>query len=112
METQKYQYQNAFFSGSVKGTSSVPQSFPANRFEFLNGTHFDHFVKGTEISCVSGVWNEKEYRKEIRKGIHGGEKIPTFDGYNQSPFPYWSSVPLTYASILASFSKFEVLIRC
>lgn len=34
-----YKAMNAFFSGSVKGFSTVPFWFPANFFQFLNGTY-------------------------------------------------------------------------
>ncbi|PRP88674.1 hypothetical protein PROFUN_02770 [Planoprotostelium fungivorum] len=98
---------NAFFSGSIKGYPSIPNYFPANRFEFLNGTVFDHPVEGVEIYSVRGIIAEEEYEKMIQE-----MSSPNFEGFNATPFPYWSSEPLTLASALAAVSKYIALSRC
>eukprot|EP01117_Protostelium_nocturnum_P014607 TRINITY_DN5574_c0_g1_i1.p1 TRINITY_DN5574_c0_g1~~TRINITY_DN5574_c0_g1_i1.p1 ORF type:complete len:633 (-),score=214.00 TRINITY_DN5574_c0_g1_i1:12-1910(-) len=110
VETGDYEFQNAFFSGSIKSSSSVPQFFPANRWESLNGTWSDRPFKGGVIEMVHGVPKKSDYMSWIKNPPNG--PIPTFDGFNSDPFPFWNSEPLTYASILASFSKYEALTRC
>ena len=47
--SNKYKAFNAFFSGSVKGLSSLPFWYPANFIQFLNGTNV------TEIEALKNL---------------------------------------------------------
>ncbi|CAF4447464.1 unnamed protein product, partial [Adineta steineri] len=55
----KYQPFNCFFSGSVKGFNQLPFWYPANIYQFLNGTTFDpnHFDinNGSLVDAIVGV---------------------------------------------------------
>ncbi|KAK3098312.1 hypothetical protein FSP39_018295 [Pinctada imbricata] len=108
-----YRPWNAFFSGSVKGSHTLPFEYPFNRLEFLNGTKIpdhDHFPRGATIIGMQGVQSPAWYKAEIKK-THFGYKVPTeFKGYNTDNagfFPFWSSVPYTYVSTLLALSKFN-----
>jgi hypothetical protein len=79
---------NAFFSGSVKGLSSLPFWYPANYNVFLsNGTSFDpntlpQSALGDTVIGVKGVMTEEEFQKQLKEK-HFNVTVPIdFEGYN------------------------------
>ena len=116
---KKYKPFNAFFSGSVKGFSSLPFWYPANFDQFLNGTTVtDPASLGRGdlekvVNGVQGVLDEETYQ-EMLKQTHFGQATPLeFDGYNvkNNIFPFWSSQPYTYAVSLLALSQYNNLIE-
>jgi len=61
--TKEYRHMNAFFSGSVKGFSSVPFWYPANFFQLLNGTDVNPSKFDLKDSMVD----------ELVIGVRGGK---------------------------------------
>ncbi|CAF1597868.1 unnamed protein product [Adineta steineri] len=114
----KYQPFNCFFSGSVKGFNQLPFWYPANIYQFLNGTTFDpnHFDINNEslvdaIVGVSGYINETTYQRMISEK-HFNVSTPTiFNGYNVpgGEFPFWSSQPYTYSVTLLALAQYNNL---
>ena len=91
---------------------SMPFSYPANRLEFFNGTHFkdDKFPKTMKhIIGFQGHVTPAEYA-EMLKRPHFGKMTPaTFDGYNSEPgsfFPFWSSDAYSYAATLLALAQY------
>ncbi|CAF1410409.1 unnamed protein product [Adineta steineri] len=114
----KYQPFNCFFSGSVKGFNQLPFWYPANIYQFLNGTTFDpnHFDinNGSLVDAivgVSGYINETTYQRMISEK-HFNVSTPTiFNGYNVpgGEFPFWSSQPYTYSVTLLALAQYNNL---
>lgn len=114
--SNKYKKLNAFFSGSVKGFTSLPFWYPQNFIQYLNGT----FVPESQIpesdldlviAGVSGSIDEKTYQ-DLLKQKHFGVQTPIdFAGYNTKGnfFPFWSSEPYTYAVSLLALSQYNNL---
>jgi hypothetical protein len=110
----KYKAFNAFFSGSVKGESSLPFWYPTNFVQFLNGTTVDPSKTPTSvleyvINGVSGLIDEAQYQT-LLKEPHFGQATPIdFPGYNTQAnlFPFWCSEPYTYAVALLALSQFH-----
>ncbi|XP_038058841.1 uncharacterized protein LOC119730137 [Patiria miniata] len=106
-----YKPLNAFFSGSVKGTSTMPFYYPINFLEYVNGTkiplndtHID--LDSSVVLAMSGVVPHEQYKKMVQEP-HFGHQTPTeFPGYSNSVFPFWSSAAYTYASTLLTLSQF------
>ncbi|XP_038064437.1 uncharacterized protein LOC119734887 [Patiria miniata] len=106
-----YKPLNAFFSGSVKGTSTMPFYYPMNFLEYVNGTkiplndtHID--LDSSVVLAMSGVVPQEQYKKMVQEP-HFGHQTPTeFPGYSNSVFPFWSSAAYTYASTLLTLSQF------
>ncbi|RNA10229.1 transmembrane [Brachionus plicatilis] len=105
---------NSFFSGSVKGFTSLPFWYPANFLQYLNGTDVDPNnldEKDFEdvIFGVKGTIDENVYQKLLHVP-HFGQMTPIdFNGYNEKGefFPFWSSEPYTYSVSLLALSLFK-----
>jgi hypothetical protein len=112
--SKKYMKLNAFFSGSVKGFTSLPFWYPINTLQFLNGT----FVKESDVSNkdldyliggVSGSIDELTYQKLLTQTHFGAQTPIEFQGYNTvgNIFPFWSSEPYTYAVALLALAQYQ-----
>ena len=116
--TFKYQPFNCFFSGSVKGFNQLPFWYPANIYQYLNGTKLDpnHFDINNQslvdsIVGVSGYINETIYQKMISEKHFNISTPTTFNGYNVpgGEFPFWSSQPYTYSVTLLALAQYNNL---
>lgn len=109
----KYKPWNTFFSGSGKGLKSMPFSYPANRLEYFNGTHFtdDKFPSGLEnIIGFQGHVAPDEYADMLKRPHFGTMTPMAFDGYNSEPgefFPFWSCDAYSYSVTMLVLSQFE-----
>eukprot|EP01133_Synstelium_polycarpum_P009146 gene9146-10731_t len=104
---------NSFFSGSLKGMSTFAIFYPSNYCYLINGTQCDpHISNPSEyemIAAMSGVVSEATYQ-ELVKEKWVNESTPTnWISYNPSPFPFWSSKPLTYSLSILALSKAIIL---
>ncbi|KAK6985584.1 hypothetical protein BgiMline_015171 [Biomphalaria glabrata] len=102
---------NAFFSGSAKDMLSLPFWYPANRFEYLNGTaikDWSTIPNSTFLYGVSGYIQPDAYNAMLTQPHFGMPTPLTFPGYNtnSSMFPFWSSAPYTYTTTALAVSKF------
>jgi hypothetical protein len=114
----KYQPFNCFFSGSVKGYNQLPFWYPANIYQYLNGTSFnpDHIDTKKDslidsIVGVSGYINETTYQRMISEKHFNVSTPTTFNGYNVpgGEFPLWSSQPYTYSVTLLALAQYNNL---
>lgn len=114
----KYKPFNCFFSGSVKSFSELPFWYPANDYQYLNGTKFDPSTIDTTQSSltdtivgVNGYINEDEYQQMINQKHFNVSTPTTFNGYNvpKAEFPFWSSQPYTYAVTLLALAQYNNL---
>jgi hypothetical protein len=114
----KYEPFNCFFSGSVKGENELPFWYPANIYQFINGTTFDpdHVNPRTQslvdsIVGVSGYINETIYQRMIAEKHFNTSTPTTFQGYNVpgGEFPLWSSQPYTYSVTLLALAQYNNL---
>ncbi|CAF0987485.1 unnamed protein product [Rotaria sordida] len=114
----KYQPFNCFFSGSVKGFNQLPFWYPANIYQFLNGTTFDpdHFDTENQslmdsIVGVSGYIDETTYERMISQKHFNVSTPTTFNGYNVpgGEFPFWSSQPYTHSVTLLALAQYNNL---
>jgi len=111
--------ENAFFSGSLKGFTSVPMFYPQNFDQFLNGSiihnlTYHDLLEGDLMVSVSGYVLPALYDVYLEEKWTGFDTPTTFPGFNQPPseyflFPYWSSPPLTDAMALLAFTKYASL---
>ncbi|KAH9489150.1 hypothetical protein Btru_052324 [Bulinus truncatus] len=106
---------NAFFSGSAKDVQSLPFWYPANRFEFLNGTVIDDWStipNATFVYGVSGYIEPKKYNAMLAQPHFGVSTPLIFPGYNSnsSIFPFWSSASYTYSSTILAVSRFNNIV--
>ena len=95
----------------------MPFSYPANRLEFFNGTHFsdDKYPDTFEhIIGFQGHVTPAEYAAMLKR-THFGQKTPmTFNGYNSEPgefFPFWSCEAYSYSVALLALSHYENIIK-
>lgn len=94
---------NAFYSGSVKGTTTLPFVYPANRK--VGTPNANYFLYGME-----SVISEEEYLKMTKEPHVSNMTTPMeFHGFNNdtSAFPFWNSPPYTYATTLLALSQYE-----
>jgi len=106
--------ENAVFSGSAKGMTSLPFFYPANVHERLNGKplQLDRSRPGMApdaLIAMRGIVEKSEYEAMVDQRHFGVPTPTTFDGYNSAhgdQFPYWSSPALTYAVTLVALSKY------
>lgn len=110
---------NAFFSASVKGDTTIAFEYPANFGQYINGDKLDNFhdnykaVNAKLMYGVRGYIEEEEYEKMMEKvWVYGTPLVKEFQSLNKNPFPYWSSPALTYSVALLAIAKFNHLERC
>lgn len=110
----KFNTLNSFFSGSVKGFSTLPFLYPGNLVQFLNGTDTNpNEITEKEINnviyAIRGYVNENEYQKMLAQKNFGFYTPIDFHGYNtrENIFPFWSSTPYTYAVSLLAISQYQ-----
>lgn len=89
-----YQPWNAFFSGSVKG-STTRTNYPVNREESK-----EMYLRGVE-----GVMSEAEYKAELIKD-HSPIDFHGYNGYDDY-WPFWCSEPYTYVTTMLALAKFS-----
>ncbi|KAL9653326.1 hypothetical protein ABK040_001962 [Willaertia magna] len=107
--------ENAFFSGSIKGTNDYPFYYPMNVCNYLNGTKINpNLDNGDAISSklmvgVQGMIDENVYNGDLMKRKWFGGKVPVdgFKGFQYDEFPYWSSPGLTYSITQLVFTKYR-----
>ncbi|KAK7104725.1 hypothetical protein V1264_019392 [Littorina saxatilis] len=110
-----YKPWNVFFSGSAKGSTTLPFAYPANRIEYLNGTiiHDDqHFPKDPFFFGMRGFVPESQYAQQL-KVKHFGMTTPTkFTNFNQPGdyFPFWSSPAYTYANAMLALARYDNIV--
>lgn len=114
----KYQPFNCFFSGSVKTFSDLPFWYPANVFQYINGTTFDpdhddatYDALSNSIVGVRGYINETVYEQLIAQKHFNQSTPTTFNGYNvpRGEFPFWSSQPYTHSVTLLALAQYNNL---
>ena len=109
---------NAFFSSGRKGLKNLPFWYPANRFQFINGTHVTSPETLAELprdmffAAMQGFVPGDQYEAMLNRS-HFGVKTPTtFLGYNAAgwnSFAIWSSEAYSYAAALLAVSLFDGL---
>ena len=110
---------NAFFSGSVKGSTTLPYNYPINRWQFANGTTIPwqsvswDMVEDDLGLAFSGVVSEAEYQWMMSAQNNPlGMQTPTdFRGYNKdgAGMVFWRSEPMTYAAGMWTLAQCSVL---
>jgi hypothetical protein len=105
---------NCFFSGSVKSLEQFPPFFPANFMQFINGTEVYHNSSQSAlipslITGMQGIVSEEQYARMLDEKWFDFSVPEKFDGFNQMPFAFWNSEPLTYAFSLLGLSKLQVI---
>ncbi|XP_071111866.1 uncharacterized protein [Haliotis cracherodii] len=107
----EYKPWNAFFSGSNKGETTSPATYPVNRIELFNGTRVPiadncRIHRGNEpfIFGVEGIIPEVTYENMTSK-CHSPV---VFHGYNDQDryFPFWSSDAYTYVTAMTGMAKY------
>jgi hypothetical protein len=128
----KLRLDNSFFSGSVKGDTSLPFSYPANLIRFVNGTIIPPLNATTHDASDNVAIAMLGVISEVRFSYHDGDVAvlqsqlmfaqseydallaahpfnsttpTTFDGYNTSAFPYWTSDEMTMSVIALALAK-------
>ncbi|XP_012938109.1 uncharacterized protein LOC101859330 [Aplysia californica] len=106
---------NAFFSGSAKGFSSLPFWYPANRFEYLNGTAIhdrSNIPNSTFVLAMEGHVSPQTYEQMVKQTHFGMPTPVTFRGYNYGDgyFPLWSSVPYTYSTTMLALARYNSIV--
>ncbi|GAB1602210.1 Hypothetical predicted protein [Argonauta hians] len=101
----EYKPWNAFFSGSVKGMTTLPFLYPYNRFENSSSML-------RQLRAVEGLISEKEYMAMTKVPLPEFNNMTTpmeFKGFNadDSVFPFWTSEPYTYATTLLALSHYR-----
>ncbi|CAF0740228.1 unnamed protein product [Didymodactylos carnosus] len=119
----QYEPQNCFFGASFENYKQFPYWYPANIYQFLNGTNFnpkDYHLQLDDIAStidnvicgVQSLIDEQEYTQMLKQ-LHFNVSTPTtFNGYNQpdAVFPFWLSQPYTYSTTLLALSQYNNLI--
>ncbi|GFO07640.1 hypothetical protein PoB_003414500 [Plakobranchus ocellatus] len=108
---------NAFFSSGRKGLNTLPFWYPANRFQFINGTRLseehNQLPKDMFFASMQGFVPAQQYEAMLNQ-IHFGRRTPShFPGYNApgwNSFAIWSSEAYSYASALLTLSLYDRLL--
>lgn len=116
---QNFKPWNAFFSSGRKGLRNLPFWYPANRFQFINGSYLTLLDTQTKLpvdmffAAMQGYVQTEQYESMLNRS-HFGDKTPTtFPGYNAkdwNSFAFWSSEAYSYASALLAISLFDRLV--
>jgi hypothetical protein len=108
----------AFFSGSVHATNTLPLFFPANTILLMNDTTHVVSCNSTSVpfgdntfQVVQGQMTEAEYQRVLAEGCAGAPSMPNFTGLNamDSPWPFWSSPPLSKALGMMAIADMSTL---
>jgi len=94
IDENKIRWENAFFSGSIKGLHTIPFIFPGNVMET---------VQDLTIYGFRGIMPENEYQQIL------AEKHSSMDGplgKRSKAFTFWSSPVVTKAVVLLALAKF------
>ncbi len=80
--------------------------------KYINGTPFspDSNVNADVTLGVQSIFPRDEYEAELKKKHFGGLVAPDFQGYNSSPFPFWSSDAFTHASVMLALTQYRALV--
>jgi hypothetical protein len=104
---------NAFFSGSVKGMSSLPFFYPSTYDFYLNGTKADMSTSSSitsELVCsVDRLIPVDDYERMIHQTWYQVDVPTTYHGFNKDVFPLWSSAPMTYSMSILALSRYLAL---
>ncbi|KAG2375253.1 hypothetical protein C9374_009876 [Naegleria lovaniensis] len=103
-------HENAFFSGSVKGSNDYPYWYPSNYCEYLNGTKIrpvnQDDITSELIVGVEGIIEPSKLYDQMLKEKWFNMTVPTqFHGFANEGFPFWSSPALTFSMSQLVFSK-------
>jgi hypothetical protein len=113
-------YECAFFSGSIHAFNSLPFFFPANTILLMNDTSqvvncSSEAVPFGDLTfqAVQGQMSEADYQHYLTAGCAGTPAEPAYRGLNDpsSPWPFWSSRPLSQALGLSAVAEASVLFR-
>ena len=91
----------------------MPFSYPANRLEYFNGTHFtdDKYPSTLEnIIGFQGHVTPDEYAAMLKRPHFGTMTPMTFNGYNSEPggfFPFWSCDAYSYSVTMLALAQYE-----
>lgn len=119
----EFELGNAFFSGSMKGDTTAPWSYPATYSHLRNGTALDPITGALPddaqdwfnlVYGMKGVVPDSTYRKMTDLKWWGNSTPKQFLGFNApgSAWPYWSSPAMTYAMSLIALANFQALQQC
>ncbi|RUS84794.1 hypothetical protein EGW08_007409, partial [Elysia chlorotica] len=109
---------NAFFSSGRKGLHNLPFWYPANRFQFLNGTHLRFPERQNQLPVdmffagMQGYVPRDQYEAMLSQPHFGRDTPTNFPGYNApgwNSFAIWSSEAYSYAAALLAVSLFDSL---
>ena len=109
---------NAFFSSGRKGLHNLPFWYPANRFQFINGTHLPQPESREKLpddmffAAMQGFVDRVDYEKMLKENHFGWQTPTEFPGYNApgwNSFAIWSSEAYSYAAALLAVSLFDRL---
>ena len=108
---------NAFFSGSVKGRTTLPFNYPTNSWRFVNGStvpwqqvSWDMIGDDLGVS-FSGVVAESDYQTMLANNPLGVQAPTVFKGYNVDGqgMVFWNSPVLTYAAGMLALAQCAAL---
>lgn len=114
---EKYaSFEGAFFSGSVKSSSSNAVYFPGNYYRFLNGTYLEDHTKPENVgltlsTAVKGFISESDYEAMLKEVYFGQVPPVEFENYTMNTFPYWSSPAMSMSVNYLALSKFRCLVK-
>ncbi|GFS23523.1 hypothetical protein ElyMa_005135100 [Elysia marginata] len=113
-----YKPWNAFFSSGRKGRHNLPFWYPANRFQFINGSRLSSPETQAELpvdmffAAMQGYVSRVEYEAMLTRPHFGVRTPSSFPGYNAegwNSFAIWSSEAYTYSAALLAISLFDQL---
>ncbi|KAL0211915.1 hypothetical protein RCL1_005541 [Eukaryota sp. TZLM3-RCL] len=104
--------ENAFFSGSIKGLSSLPFTLPGNYAQTLSREIVNQYEQyqgdmSRVIYGLSGKISAENYENMLKRPYFGLPPQPKFSSFNETPFPFWSSEALTRGFGLLAVTKYE-----
>lgn len=84
--------------------------------EYLNGTAIpaDHTISAADneaIIAVSGIIPEQQYQQMLKEKHFGEDTPQVFHGFNHGAFPFWSSKPMTYATVMLALTQYQTLLE-
>lgn len=116
--TNTYVPMCAFFSGSSKGYSTQPWSYPANFAQFRNGTTvsvhgpFPPVVDATQMTYgVMGVIPSQVYAKMSTQKWFNFTVPTNMTDFNTGSWPFWSSSAMTYSAAVLALANYNALIN-
>ncbi|KAL4433134.1 hypothetical protein ABPG74_010829 [Tetrahymena malaccensis] len=113
-------YDNAFFSGSVKGLDSLPFFYPFNEVRYLSNNqtvdpqNLDFSAINQDLlAVVKGYIPDEEYQRLLSLKWFTKDVPQNFTGFNapKDGFPYWSSEAITQVFIIQAIAKYQSVLK-